>query len=69
MDDDTPTCPLCCETMDSTDLNFLPCPCGYQVCLFCYQSLKEGESSPKCPGCRKPYSDGEVVRDALTRDE
>eukprot|EP00947_MAST-08B_sp_MAST-8B-sp1_P001201 g1201.t1 len=33
------------------------------------RGLKEGESSPKCPGCRKPYSDGEVVRDALTRDE
>ena len=25
-------CPLCLEEMDISDLNFKPCPCGYQVC-------------------------------------
>jgi hypothetical protein len=24
-------CPLCLEEMDVSDLNFKPCPCGYQV--------------------------------------
>lgn len=24
-------CPLCLEEMDLSDLNFKPCPCGYQV--------------------------------------
>lgn len=24
-------CPLCLEEMDISDLNFKPCPCGYQV--------------------------------------
>ena len=26
-------CPLCLEEMDISDLNFKPCPCGYQVSL------------------------------------
>ena len=26
-------CPLCLEEMDVSDLNFKPCPCGYQVSL------------------------------------
>lgn len=26
-------CPLCLEEMDISDLNFKPCPCGYQVGL------------------------------------
>lgn len=27
-------CPLCMEEMDVSDLNFKPCPCGYQVSTF-----------------------------------
>lgn len=30
-DDAGLTCPLCTEEMDQTDLNFLPCSCGFQV--------------------------------------
>lgn len=30
-DEDDEICPLCCETLDVTDKNFFPCPCGYQV--------------------------------------
>lgn len=30
-DDEEEICPLCCETLDLTDKNFFPCPCGYQV--------------------------------------
>jgi CCR4-NOT transcription complex subunit 4 len=28
---ETEECPLCLEEMDVSDLNFKPCPCGYQV--------------------------------------
>lgn len=27
-------CPLCLEELDLSDLNFKPCPCGYQVRFF-----------------------------------
>ena len=30
-DEEDEKCPLCCETLDITDQNFFPCPCGYQV--------------------------------------
>ena len=33
-DDEIPECPLCTEILESDDLNFKPCPCGYQVIFF-----------------------------------
>ena len=30
-DEDDKICPLCCEDLDISDQNFLPCKCGYQV--------------------------------------
>ena len=50
-------CPLCCNELDATDLNFLPCPCGYQVCLYCYGRL-ESEFQSRCPACRNVYEEG-----------
>ena len=50
-------CPLCCNELDATDLNFLPCPCGYQVCLYCYGRL-EIEFESRCPACRTVYEEG-----------
>ena len=29
------TCPLCCEDLDVSDKNFMPCACGYFVCMWC----------------------------------
>ncbi|KAF5807161.1 putative transcription factor C2H2 family [Helianthus annuus] len=50
----TPTaCPICCEDLDLTDSSFLPCPCGYRLCLFCYKRILEDNG--RCPGCRKEY--------------
>ncbi|KAJ0571306.1 putative transcription factor C2H2 family [Helianthus annuus] len=50
----TPTvCPICCEDLDLTDSSFLPCPCGYRLCLFCYNRIFEDNG--RCPGCRKQY--------------
>jgi hypothetical protein len=31
-----PSCPLCMEELDATDKNFHPCPCGYQICAWCW---------------------------------
>ncbi|XP_076902412.1 uncharacterized protein LOC143557158 [Bidens hawaiensis] len=46
-------CPICCEDLDLTDSSFLPCPCGYRLCLFCYKRILEDNC--RCPGCRKQY--------------
>ncbi|KAL9239566.1 hypothetical protein vseg_013875 [Gypsophila vaccaria] len=48
------SCPICCEDLDLTDSHFLPCPCGFHLCLFCHKRILEEDS--RCPGCRKPYS-------------
>ncbi|GAB2299869.1 hypothetical protein Dimus_033920 [Dionaea muscipula] len=47
------SCPICCEDLDVTDRSFRPCPCGFQLCLFCHKRIREDDG--RCPGCRKPY--------------
>jgi len=59
------SCPLCMELFDLDDMGFLPCPCGYRICRFCWHRLKTYEdniedqdaSSGRCPACRQVYSD------------
>ncbi|KAL1818380.1 hypothetical protein ACET3Z_013249 [Daucus carota] len=51
-------CPICCEDMDMTDSSFLPCSCGFQLCLFCHKRIVEDDGP--CPGCRKPYESDAV---------
>ncbi|KAK1363351.1 hypothetical protein POM88_038912 [Heracleum sosnowskyi] len=53
------SCPICCEDLDSTDSSFLPCSCGFQLCLFCHKRILEEDG--RCPGCRKHY-DNNVVQ-------
>ncbi|KAI8929136.1 RING/Ubox like zinc-binding domain-containing protein [Entophlyctis helioformis] len=52
-------CPLCMEEIDLTDKYFKPCPCGYQICRFCWNHIKE-DLNGLCPACRRPYSDDSV---------
>ncbi len=52
-------CPLCMEEMDLSDKNFRPCPCGYQVCRFCWHKIRE-DGNQRCPACRKAYSEEDV---------
>ncbi|KFK28018.1 hypothetical protein AALP_AA8G460800 [Arabis alpina] len=47
------SCPICYEDLDLTDSSFLPCPCGFRLCLFCHKTICDGDG--RCPGCRKPY--------------
>ena len=60
-DDDLPSCPLCAEPLDATELVLRLCsPCGYRICLFCFKRLGEaaesdGRPCASCPNCRSPY--------------
>ncbi|KAK6153346.1 hypothetical protein DH2020_012985 [Rehmannia glutinosa] len=47
------SCPICFEDLDCTDTSFLPCSCGFRLCLFCHKRILEEDG--RCPGCRKKY--------------
>ncbi|KAI4365893.1 hypothetical protein MLD38_021835 [Melastoma candidum] len=47
------SCPICFEDLDKTDSSFLPCLCGFRLCLFCHKQILEEDG--RCPGCRQPY--------------
>ncbi|CAK9138678.1 unnamed protein product [Ilex paraguariensis] len=47
------SCPICYEDLDITDSSFVPCSCGFRLCLFCHKRILEQDG--RCPGCRKQY--------------
>jgi len=61
-------CPLCVEEMDLSDKNFIPCPCGYRVCMWCWHHIKENLNG-LCPACRTPYEDDPHAFAAVDRDQ
>lgn len=62
--------PLCVEEMDLSDRNFKPCPCGYQICQFCYNNIRQNpDLNGRCPACRRPYDDESVEYKTMTSDE
>lgn len=69
-DDEEELCPLCVEEMDLSDKNFKPCPCGYQVCQFCYNNIRSNpQLNGKCPACRRPYDDESVEYRMVSQEE
>ncbi|KAK6204936.1 transcriptional repressor general negative regulator of transcription subunit 4 [Scheffersomyces amazonensis] len=69
-DDEEEYCPLCVEEMDISDKNFKPCPCGYQICQFCYNNIKQNpELNGRCPGCRRLYDDESVEYKSISAEE
>lgn len=62
------TCPLCVEEMDLSDKNFLPCPCGYRVCMWCWHHIRENLNG-LCPACRTPYAEDPHAFSAVNADE
>ncbi|GME86987.1 unnamed protein product, partial [[Candida] boidinii] len=69
-DDEEEFCPLCVEEMDITDKNFKPCPCGYQICQFCYNNIRQNpELNGKCPACRRPYDDESIEYKSVTSEQ
>lgn len=59
------SCPICFEDLDTTDSSFLPCTCGFRLCLFCHKRILEEDG--RCPGCRKQY-DVEAIEGEATID-
>ncbi|KAI9470022.1 MAG: hypothetical protein EXX96DRAFT_588464 [Benjaminiella poitrasii] len=55
-DEEDSDCPLCMEELDIADRNFRPCPCGYQICRFCWHHIKTNLNG-RCPACRRLYSE------------
>ncbi|EGW34315.1 uncharacterized protein SPAPADRAFT_135323 [Spathaspora passalidarum NRRL Y-27907] len=69
-DNEEEYCPLCVEEMDISDKNFKPCPCGYQICQFCYNNIKQNpELNGRCPGCRRLYDDASVEYKTISAEE
>ncbi|KAK2736670.1 transcriptional repressor general negative regulator of transcription subunit 4 [Myotisia sp. PD_48] len=60
IDDDEEQCPLCIEEFDLSDKNFKPCPCGYQICQFCYNNIKTHSEEGRCPNCRRVYDESTI---------
>ena len=61
-------CPLCLEEIDVSDANFKPCPCGYQICRFCWHHIKQNLNG-RCPACRRKYSDQAIEFKAMSTEE
>ena len=62
------TCPLCEEEIDISDKNFIPCPCGYRVCMFCWHHIRENLNG-LCPACRTRYSSDPHAFSAVAEEE
>lgn len=68
IDDEEECCPLCIEPFDLYDKNFHPCPCGYQICQFCFNNLKNNLNG-LCPACRRTYNDETITFKRVTAEE
>ncbi|OBA25452.1 hypothetical protein HANVADRAFT_53921 [Hanseniaspora valbyensis NRRL Y-1626] len=69
-DEEDEYCPLCIEALDLSDKHFKPCPCGYQICSFCYNNIRTNPTlNGKCPGCRRLYDDESVEYITLSPEE
>lgn len=62
MSDQIKECPLCINKLSNIENDFYPCPCGYQICSFCFDRLMADESQRKCPYCRRPYDPDAINR-------
>ncbi|EEP76432.1 conserved hypothetical protein [Uncinocarpus reesii 1704] len=69
IDDDDEFCPLCIEEFDLSDKNFKPCPCGYQICQFCYNNIKTHSEEGRCPNCRRAYDETTIQYRVPDADE
>ncbi|CAM1505711.1 Fc.00g113480.m01.CDS01 [Cosmosporella sp. VM-42] len=68
IEEEEDTCPLCIEEFDLSDRNFRPCPCGYQVCQFCFNNIKNNMNG-LCPACRRPYDEKTIEWKVVTTEE
>jgi CCR4-NOT transcription complex subunit 4 len=65
-------CPLCAENLDATDKAVRYCPCGYSMCLWCFNTVMETaskESLPaRCPNCRAEYVKENITMTQIDTD-
>lgn len=61
-------CPLCMEPLEVDDLHFYPCTCGYQICRFCWNRIRESETG-LCPACRKAYPEDPADFTPLSKEQ
>ncbi|KAL6545304.1 hypothetical protein OROGR_009178 [Orobanche gracilis] len=58
-------CPLCAEEMDWTDQQFMPCKCGYQICVWCWNHIidmaEKDQTEGRCPACRSIYEKEKII--------
>ncbi|KAG9021163.1 transcriptional repressor general negative regulator of transcription subunit 4, partial [Serendipita sp. 407] len=62
------TCPLCIKELDLEEQSFKPCPCGYQICLFCWHHIRDNMNA-RCPACRREYTEEAVVWKPVTAED
>lgn len=43
-------CLVCSEILKNSEVDWYPCPCGYQICSYCFDRCK-----PICPSCRQEF--------------
>ncbi|KAF1845516.1 uncharacterized protein K460DRAFT_286779 [Cucurbitaria berberidis CBS 394.84] len=67
-DEEEECCPLCVEEFDLSDRNFRPCPCGYQICQFCFNNIKTTMNG-LCPACRRPYDEATIEWKTISPEE
>ncbi|RKF72221.1 Component of the CCR4-NOT complex [Golovinomyces cichoracearum] len=68
IDEDEDLCPLCVEEFDLYEKNFRPCPCGYRICQFCFNNIKNNING-LCPACRRPYDEKTIEWKVVTPEE
>ncbi|KAK3280763.1 hypothetical protein CYMTET_11414 [Cymbomonas tetramitiformis] len=72
-DEQHDSCPLCTEDLDATDKNFRPCPCGYQICAWCWHQVMElaakDNTLGRCPACRAEYKKEDITFQAPNPEE
>lgn len=70
---DEEICPLCAETLDATDKACRYCPCGYSMCLWCFNTVMETamkEALPaRCPNCRAEYVKENITMEQIDAEE
>lgn len=69
IDDDEEACPLCIEEFDLYDKHFKPCPCGFQICQFCFNTMKTTYEKSTCPNCRRSYDESTIQYKVPTAEE
>lgn len=66
--DDDDCCPLCVEPYESADRLFMPCSCGFQICMFCWNKIKE-TGNGCCPACRHQFTTEAMLRKGARLEE